>query len=103
MSKKKVEEKVEVELMSWREAQRIMQAGGKVARQAFNEGVWVAWMAPVTYKADMINERTRRLIGEGVDLVCEEYYARWTESGTWQMGWTPNVVDREANDWYAVP
>jgi len=81
-----------------------MMGGMRATREGWNgKGMWVAYMPPVTYGAEKVNDRVKRLIGEGQELKCLGYFAMWTAYGEWQMGWVASQSDMSANDWLILP
>ena len=62
---------------------------------------WVVDMPAVVIPEVQVNARTKVYVPNG-DLRVEAYYARWTERGTWQIGWHPSRADMEAKDWEVV-
>lgn len=80
-----------------------MKNGHKVARAGWNgKGMWIAWMPPLFLEAEKVNARTKRLIGEGVDLNCNAYFVMWTADQRWQPGWLASQTDMNAEDWEVV-
>lgn len=51
---------------------------------------------------DIINGRTKKHIGEGVDLDSQPYFVLWTAAQKWQPGWVPSVSDCLAEDYVIV-
>lgn len=89
--------------MTFGQAIEAMKSGAKCARAGWNgRGMWVAWLPPMHLEASKVNERTRRLIGEGVDLRCNAYFVMWTADQCWQPGWLASQTDMNAEDWEVV-
>lgn len=49
-----------------------------------------------------VNDRTARWIGEDTPLEVQPYYSLYLDGNRWQPGWTPDVLDMNADDWFVV-
>ncbi|BCT30296.1 DUF2829 domain-containing protein [Bacillus velezensis] len=82
---------------------RKLKEGFKVARKGWNgKGMWIALMPSLYLDKDIINGRTKKHIGEGVDLDSQPYLVMWTASQQWQPGWLASQADMLAEDWVLV-
>jgi hypothetical protein len=81
----------------------LLKAGFKVTRKGWNgKGMWIAMMPSLYLDKDIINGRTKKHIGEGVDLDSQPYIAMFTAQGQWQPGWLASQQDLFAEDWTVV-
>jgi len=88
------------EQMNFGEALQALKTGKKVARAGWNgKGQWVVMMPALYLDASVVNQRTQKHIGTGVDLGSQPYFAIWNAQGKWQPGWVPSVSDCLAEDW----
>ena len=91
------------ETMTFGEAIKQMMDGKKCARAGWNgKAMWVAYLPPVTYPAEKVNERVKALIGPDEDLRCNGYFSMWTADKKWQAGWLASQSDMCAEDWQVV-
>ncbi|WP_263117463.1 DUF2829 domain-containing protein [Bacillus subtilis] len=82
---------------------RKLKEGFKVARKGWNgKGMWIALMPSLYLDKDIINGRTKKHIGEGVDLDSQPYLVMWTASQQWQPGWLASQADMLAEDWLLI-
>lgn len=82
---------------------RKLKEGFKVARKGWNgKGMWIVLMPSLYLDKDIINGRTKKHIGEGVDLDSQPYLVMWTASQQWQPGWLASQADMLAEDWVLV-
>ncbi|MCY9308728.1 DUF2829 domain-containing protein [Bacillus inaquosorum] len=82
---------------------RKLKEGFKVARKGWNgKGMWIALMPSLYLDKDIINGRTKKHIGEGVDLDSQPYLVMWTASQQWQPGWLASQADMLAEDWVLI-
>ena len=89
--------------MNFGEALQALKEGKKVARTGWNgSGQWVALMPPLYLDKDIINGRTKKHIGEGIDLDSQAYFVLWTAAQKWQPGWVPSTSDCLSEDWQIV-
>lgn len=80
----------------------LLKMGERVKRT--NQDWFVCLMPNLHLPAERVNDRTRKFIGEGVDLNCKPYFALYnTETGEWQPGWQPTADDMLAHDWCLIP
>lgn len=80
-----------------------LKNGFKVARKGWNgKNMWICLMPSLYLKADKVNGRTKKHIGENTDLDCQPYIVMWTAQGKWQPGWLASQTDMLAEDWYIV-
>lgn len=80
-----------------------MKKGMKVARKGWNgRNMWVVYMPPLFLDKDVINGRTKKHLGEGVDLDSQGYLAMMNAQGKWQPGWLATQSDVLADDWMVV-
>lgn len=91
------------ELKDFGWAIRKLKEGQKVCRSGWNgKGMWIALMPELYLDKDIINGRTKKHIGEGVDLDSQPYIVMWTAAGQWQPGWLCSQADMLATDWEVV-
>lgn len=82
---------------------KALKEGHKVARRGWNgKGIWVVLMPSLYLDKDVVNARTTKHIGEGVDLDSQPYFVVWTADKKWQPGWHPTTRDCLAEDYYVV-
>lgn len=82
---------------------RQLKKGLKLQRKGWNgRGMWIALMPELYLDKDIINGRTKKHIGEGVDLDSQPYIVMWTAQGKWQPGWLASMQDILAEDWEVV-
>lgn len=90
-------------MMNFGQALEALKEGKKVARKGWNgKGMWIALMPALYLDKDIINGRTKKHIGEGVDLDSQPYIVMWTATGQWQPGWLASQADMLAEDWELV-
>lgn len=99
---------MEVDVMDFGGALRVLKAGGRVRRSGWNGvGMFVALMGGVDIPHGMINGRTKSHVDDvlpgGEPLRSQPYLAMWTAQGTWQPGWLASQADILADDWAQVP
>lgn len=86
--------------MRFGEAQLQAEEGKKIARAGWNgKNQWVVVMPALYLDAGVINGRTSKHLGEGVDLDSQPYFALYNAAGQWQPGWVPSTGDLFATDW----
>jgi hypothetical protein len=89
--------------LNFGQAIEAMKAGKKVAREGWNgKGMWICLMPALYLDKDIINGRTKKFIGEGVDLDSQPYFVMWTAQQKWQPGWLASQTDMLAEDWMIV-
>lgn len=90
-------------MLNFGEAIQALKDGKKVAREGWNgKGMWIALMPALYLDKDIINGRTKKHIGEGVDLDSQPYLVMWTAAAKWQPGWLASQADILAEDWTIV-
>lgn len=86
--------------MNFGQAVERLKEGRKVAREGWNgKGQWVVLMPASFLESSVVNGRTSKHLGEGVDLDSQPYFALYTAQGKWQPGWVPSTSDVLAEDW----
>ena len=94
---------METGTMTFGKAIEALKQGERVARAGWNgKGMWVALMPALYLDKDIINGRTKKHIGEGVDLDSQPYLVMWTAQQKWQPGWLASQADILAEDWTIV-
>lgn len=84
-------------------AVQFLLEGKKVAREGWNgKGMWIVLMPELYLDAGVVNGRTSKHLGEGVDLDSQPYIAMFTAEGKWQPGWLASQSDLLATDWCVV-
>lgn len=82
---------------------QLLKEGKKVAREGWNgKGMWIVLMPELYLDAGVVNGRTSKHLGEGVDLDSQPYIAMFTAQGKWQPGWLCSQHDLLSEDWYLV-
>lgn len=80
-----------------------LREGKKVARKGWNaSGQWVVLMPALYLDAGVVNSRTTKHIGQGVDLDSQPYFTIFTAQKKWQPGWVPSTSDVLSLDWEVV-
>ncbi|AFQ30266.1 DUF2829 domain-containing protein [Bacillus thuringiensis] len=80
-----------------------LKEGNKVARNGWNgKGQWIVLMPSLFLEAGVVNGRTSKHLGQGVDLDSQPYFALYTAQGKWQPGWVPSTSDVLSEDWEEV-
>lgn len=59
-------------------------------------------MPSLFLEAGVVNGRTSKHLGQGVDLDSQPYFALYTAQGKWQPGWVPSTSDVLSEDWEEV-
>lgn len=91
------------EFMDFGRAVGALKSGKKVARSGWNgKGMWIVLMPALYLDASVINARTSKHIGPGVDLDSQPYIVMWTAAQQWQPGWLASQADILATDWQIV-
>jgi hypothetical protein len=89
--------------MNFGQAVEALKEGKKVARNGWNgKGMWIVLMPALYLDKGVVNARTTKHIGEGVDLDSQPYIAMWTAAKQWQPGWLASQADILAEDWEIV-
>lgn len=89
--------------MNFGQAVERLKEDRKVARQGWNgKGQWVVLMPALFLDSSIVNGRTSKHLGKGVDLDSQPYFALHTAQGKWQPGWVPSTSDVLAEDWEVV-
>jgi len=89
--------------MNFGEAIQALKDGKKVARAGWNgKGMWIVLMPALYLDAGVVNARTVKHIGEGVDLDSQPYIAMFTANKQWQPGWLASQADILSDDWCIV-
>jgi hypothetical protein len=82
---------------------KALKEGHKVARKGWNgRGMWIVLMPALYLESGLVNGRTSKHLGEGVDLDSQPYIAMFTADKKWQPGWTPSTADVLAEDWIVL-
>lgn len=90
-------------MLNFGEAIEGLKAGKKLAREGWNgKNMWIVLMPALYLDAGVVNGRTSKHIGEGVDLDSQPYIAMFTTQGRWQPGWICSQSDLLAEDWQIV-
>lgn len=90
-------------MYSFGEALELLKEGKKLARYGWNgKGQWVVLMPALYLEAGVVNGRTSKYLGEGVNLDSQPYFALFNAQKQWQPGWVPSTGDLLANDWIVV-
>lgn len=80
-----------------------LKEGKKVARNGWNgKGMWIVLMPSLFLEAGVVNGRTSKHLGQGVDLDSQPYIAMLTAEKKWQPGWLASQADLLAEDWEEV-
>lgn len=80
-----------------------LKEGKKVVRNGWNgKGQWVVLMPSLFLESGVVNGRTSKHLGQGVDLDSQPYFALYTAQGKWQPGWVPSTSDVLSEDWEEV-
>lgn len=89
--------------MNFGEAIEALKEGSKVARIGWNgKGMWVVLMPSLYLESGLVNGRTRKHLGDGVDLDSQPYIAMFTANKQWQPGWLASQADVLAEDWQVI-
>lgn len=89
--------------MNFGQALEELKEGKKVTRKGWNgKDMWLCLMSGVYIKSRTVNSRTRKFLGDGVDLDCQPYIVMWTAQQKWQPGWLASQADMLAEDWELV-
>lgn len=92
-----------METHSFSEALIALKAGKKIAREGWNgKGMWIVLMPALYLDASIVNGRTSKHLGEGVDLDSQPYIAMFTAKKQWQPGWLASQEDLLAEDWIII-
>jgi hypothetical protein len=98
-----MKEGVIMENLTFSKALELLKDSKKVSRSNWNgKNQWVVLMPELYLDKDIINGRTKKHIGEGVDLDSQPYFVLWTAQGKWQPGWVPSTSDILAEDWMVI-
>lgn len=89
--------------MNFGKAIELLKEGKKVARKGWNgKNMWIVLMPSLYLEAGIVNGRTSKHLGEGVDLDSQPYIAMFTANKQWQPGWLASQTDMLAEDWVIV-
>ncbi|MGG1071127.1 DUF2829 domain-containing protein [Priestia megaterium] len=89
--------------MDFGQALVALKNGEKVARKGWNgKGMWIVLMPSLYLEAGVVNGRTSKHLGQGVDLDSQPYIAMFTADKKWQPGWLASQADLLAEDWEIV-
>lgn len=89
--------------MNFGQAIEELKNGKKVAREGWNgKDMWIVLMPALYLEASVVNGRTSKHLGQGVDLDSQPYIAMFTASKQWQPGWLASQNDILAEDWIVV-
>lgn len=89
--------------MDFGQALVALKNGEKVARKGWNgKGMWIVLMPSLYLEAGVVNGRTSKHLGQGVDLDSQPYIAMFTADKKWQPGWLASQADVLAEDWEIV-
>ncbi|PFK99976.1 hypothetical protein COJ01_18200 [Priestia megaterium] len=89
--------------MDFGQALIALKNGEKVARKGWNgKGMWIVLMPSLYLEAGVVNGRTSKHLGQGVDLDSQPYIAMFTADKKWQPGWLASQADVLAEDWEIV-
>lgn len=89
--------------MNFGQAIEELKNGKKVAREGWNgKGMWIVLMPALYLEAGVVNGRTSKHLGQGVDLDSQPYIAMFTANKQWQPGWLASQNDILAEDWIVV-
>ncbi|WP_281998667.1 DUF2829 domain-containing protein [Priestia flexa] len=89
--------------MNFGQAVERLKEGRKVARKGWNgNGMWIVLMPALYLDASVVNGRTSKHLGEGVDLDSQPYIAMFTAGKQWQPGWLASQADILSEDWEVV-
>jgi hypothetical protein len=89
--------------MDFGQALIALKNGEKVARKGWNgKGMWIVLMPSLYLEAGVVNSRTSKHLGQGVDLDSQPYIAMFTADKKWQPGWLASQADVLAEDWEIV-
>jgi len=89
--------------MSFGLAIEALKAGHKVCRAGWNnKNMWLGYMPPVFIEAGIVNGRSRKFLGKGVNLDCQGYIVMFTAQKQWQPGWLASQADMLAEDWIII-
>ncbi|HDR7275067.1 TPA: DUF2829 domain-containing protein [Bacillus paranthracis] len=89
--------------MNFGKAIEALKQGKKVARKGWNgKGMWVVLMPSLFLEAGVVNGRTSKHLGQGVDLDSQPYIAMFTADKKWQPGWLASQADILAEDWEVI-
>jgi hypothetical protein len=99
-----IEEMIEQEAeLDFGTAIAFLKEGYKIARKGWNgKGMWIVLMPELYLEAGIVNGRTSKHLGEGVDLDSQPYIAMFTAAKQWQPGWLASQSDILAVDWVIV-
>lgn len=80
-----------------------LKDGQKITREGWNgKNQWVVMMPALYLEAEMVNERTKKFIGDNTPLDSQPYFALKNAQGKWQPGWVPSTGDLLAEDWQII-
>ncbi|MFE7817808.1 DUF2829 domain-containing protein [Priestia megaterium] len=89
--------------MDFGQALVALKNGEKVSRKGWNgKGMWIVLMPSLYLEAGVVNGRTSKHLGQGVDLDSQPYIAMFTADKKWQPGWLASQADVLAEDWEIV-
>jgi hypothetical protein len=89
--------------MGFGKAIELLKQGKKVAREGWNgKGMWIVLMPALYLDAGIVNGRTSKHLGTGVDLDSQPYIVMFTANKQWQPGWLASQADMLAEDWIEV-
>lgn len=92
-----------VEPFDFGQAIKELKTGSRVARAGWNgKGMWLALMPSLYLDKALVNDRTKKFIGNETDLDCQPYIVMWTAAKQWQPGWLASQADILAEDWIVV-
>jgi hypothetical protein len=93
--------------LNFSQALELMKQGKRLSRIGWSYGLFSTW---VTYQPGNIidaalfwNEHSKRfaeLLGGSAEVL--PYFLRKTQNNKIQMGWQPDSIDINADDWYVV-
>lgn len=89
--------------MNFGQAIEELKAGKKVSRSGWNgKGMWIVLMPALFLDHTIVNARTSKHLGAGVDLDSQPYIVMFTAAKQWQPGWLASQADILADDWGVV-